>query len=115
MSQPEMLQAIMARAYSRGYRGFGGIWSHRRPQRLETVLDGDEWHEVIRSEAFCQSFWAPDLSAGVFSGPALPEHLPFAVVTERILDAWKRHHLALQETSDLLGYCVEHSDDPEDR
>jgi hypothetical protein len=78
--------------------------------RLEAVLASEAWIDVIRSEEFCRRFWAPDLSAGRFSGPSLPEHLPFAVITEaERLEA--SPPIALESVR-RPSVCDEHSDDP---
>src|SRR5262245_58686699 len=41
VTKATLLQAVMARAHSRGYRGPGCIWAFRTSPRLEAVLETD--------------------------------------------------------------------------
>jgi len=113
MTRAEMLGLVMRHANSRGYKGKGHVWGYHRPPRLEAVLETEDWQSVLRSEAFCRRFWGPDLmaGAGTYDAASPPDHLHFAVVTEAILEAWKRHHRALATAVDPLRYCVEHFQD----
>lgn len=103
--QETTLRMAMYEAERNGYDGPGKDWHGLPAPKLAEIIAAGEHLPVLRSEAFAMKFWHLRLVGYSFAGTSPPVNLTYNEITTEKLDAWKQHHVKIQN-ADPLEYLA---------